>query len=233
MRLALRPGFFLAPCAPPHGFPADPAEDFRGEQPEVVFDGLQFVAARVRPVAMPEHLPEGGVLVGQLMDAVVVGVQPQPQHPEHKTPHPPPSPGRSKPFWNCSTGSWRQPASAFAGKHINDDPDLRRRGDLLDSIPGIGEAIRAHLLVALSDHYGFDNAKQAVAHAGLDPKIKESGKWTGKTCLSKSGDPMLRKALYMPALSAWRHNPAIRAFCERSKPTARTARLSFAPPCAN
>jgi len=25
-------------------------------------------------------------------------------------------------------------------KHINDDPDLRHRGDLLDSIPGIGEA---------------------------------------------------------------------------------------------
>lgn len=102
-------------------------------------------------------------------------------------------------------------------KHIDDDPDLRRRGDLLDSIPGIGEATLAHLLVALSDHYGFDNAKQAAAHAGLDPKIKESGKWIGKTTLSKCGDPMLRKALYMPALSAWRHNPVIRAFCERLK----------------
>ena len=102
-------------------------------------------------------------------------------------------------------------------KHIDDDPDLRERRDLLDSIPGIGEATLAHLLVALSGHYGFDNAKQAAAHAGLDPRIRESGKWVGKTRLSKSGDPLLRKALYMPALVAWRYNPTIRAFCERLK----------------
>jgi transposase len=72
-------------------------------------------------------------------------------------------------------------------------------------------------LVALSDHYGFANAKQAAAHAGLDPRVRESGTWIGKTRLSKSGDPLLRKALYMPALVAWRYNPTIRAFCERLK----------------
>ena len=33
---------------------------------------------------MPEHQPEGAVLVGQLVDAVVVGVQAQPQHPQHQ-----------------------------------------------------------------------------------------------------------------------------------------------------
>ena len=68
----------------PHDFPVDPVEDFRREQHQVVLDGLQFVAARVRPVPVSEHQPEGGVLVGELMDAVVVGVQTQPQHPEHK-----------------------------------------------------------------------------------------------------------------------------------------------------
>jgi transposase len=102
-------------------------------------------------------------------------------------------------------------------QHIDNDPGLRRRRDLLDSIPGIGEAANAHLLVALSEHYGFDNAKQAVAHAGLAPKLSESGKWVGQTRLSKTGDPMLRKALFMPALVAWRHNPSVRAFCERLK----------------
>jgi transposase len=51
------------------------------------------------------------------------------------------------------------------------------------------------LLVALSEHYGFDKAKQAVAHAGFAPKLSESGKWVGQTRLSKTGDPMLRKAL--------------------------------------
>lgn len=102
-------------------------------------------------------------------------------------------------------------------QHIDNDPDLRRRRDLLDSIPGVGEATIANLLVALSGHYGFKNAKQAVAHAGLAPKLSESGSWVGQTHLSKTGDPLLRKALFMPAMVAWQHNPAVRAFCERLK----------------
>jgi transposase len=57
-------------------------------------------------------------------------------------------------------------------------------------------------LVALSPHHGYTHAKQAVAHAGLAPAIRESGQWTGKTRLAKNGDPRLRKALYMPALVA-------------------------------
>ena len=102
-------------------------------------------------------------------------------------------------------------------RHIDDHPDLKRRRDLLDTIPGVGEATAAQLLVALGEHHGFANAKQAAAHAGLAPLLRESGTWKGKTRLCKTGDPMLRKALYMPALVAWRHNPAIRAFCERLK----------------
>ena len=101
--------------------------------------------------------------------------------------------------------------------HIDNDPDLKRRSGLLDSIPGIGSATIAHLLVALSPHHGYTSAKQAVAHAGLAPAIRESGQWTGKTRIAKNGDAALRKALYMPALVAWQHNPVIRAFCERLK----------------
>lgn len=98
---------------------------------------------------------------------------------------------------------------------IDSDPDLRQRRHLLESIPGIGPAASAYLLTALSAHYGFANAKQAVAYAGLAPAIQESGQWRGKTRISKTGDPALRKALYMPALVAWQHNPVIRAFCHR------------------
>jgi len=100
---------------------------------------------------------------------------------------------------------------------IDNDPDLRQRRHLLESIPGIGPAASAYLLTALSPHYGFSSAKQAVAYAGLAPAIQESGKWVGKTRLSKTGDPALRKALYMPALVAWQYNPIIRTFCQRLK----------------
>lgn len=100
---------------------------------------------------------------------------------------------------------------------IDNDRDLHKHRELLESIPGIGAATVAHLLVALSPHQGFTNAKQVVAFAGLAPALRESGQWTGKTRISKNGAPVLRKILYMPALSAWKHNPPVRTFCERLK----------------
>jgi transposase len=100
---------------------------------------------------------------------------------------------------------------------IDNDPDLKRRRDLLETIPGIAESSSAHLLVALSEHYGFTRAKQAVAFAGLNPALNESGQWKGKTRISKTGDPLLRTKLYMPAVAAGQHNPVIRAFRERLK----------------
>lgn len=99
---------------------------------------------------------------------------------------------------------------------IDDDPELRGRRDLLDTIPGLGEATIAHLLVLFSPHYGFDSAKQVVAFVGLAPNPYQSGNAI-HTRLSKIGDARLRKVLFMPALVAWKHNPIIRAFCERLK----------------
>jgi transposase len=106
---------------------------------------------------------------------------------------------------------------AKVGSHIDGHPDLKRRAALLESIPGVGQATAAWLITLLSEHRGFDSAKQAAAFAGLAPRLRQSGKWAGQTRLSKTGDPLLRKALYMPTLSALTHNPAIRAFCQRLK----------------
>lgn len=100
---------------------------------------------------------------------------------------------------------------------IDHEPDLKQRCDLLESIPGIGPAASAYLLTMLSTHHGFSTAKQVVAYVGLAPRLQESGQWVGKTRISKTGDPALRKALYLPALTAWRYNPIIRAFCQRLK----------------
>lgn len=101
--------------------------------------------------------------------------------------------------------------------HINNHPDLKQRGDLLSTIPGIGDASIAHLLIALSQHHAFANAKQVVAFAGLAPALRQSGQWSGNTHIAKNGDALLRKALYMPALCALRFNPPIRTFCQRLK----------------
>lgn len=85
--------------------------------------------------------------------------------------------------------------------HINNDPDMKGKQELLDSISGIGERTIATLL-AYSMHPGrFENARQAVAFAGLDPRQNQSGtSLLGKPRMSKFGHSFLRKALYMPAV---------------------------------
>jgi transposase len=57
----------------------------------------------------------------------------------------------------------------------------------------------------------YDNARQLAAYAGLTPSERSSGTSVkGKTRLSCTGNVRLRKALYMPAVVAMRHNPLVR-----------------------
>lgn len=83
----------------------------------------------------------------------------------------------------------------------NDDLDGKRR--LLDSVPGLGERTIAILLAFYAQTSRFDNARQAAAFAGLDPRQHESGSSVcAKPRMSKVGHGFLRKALYMPAMVA-------------------------------
>lgn len=85
-------------------------------------------------------------------------------------------------------------------KSIDDDPDLRNKRELLDSIPGLGERTIA-VLLAYCQHQRFDNARQFTAFAGLSVRLHESGTSVrGKPHLSKIGHANLRRALYMPAM---------------------------------
>lgn len=86
-------------------------------------------------------------------------------------------------------------------KCIDDDPDLRRKRELLESIPGLGKITIPVLLVFLAGPHLFRTARQAAAFAGLDPRQHQSGtSVNGKPRLSKMGHALLRKALYMPAM---------------------------------
>lgn len=99
--------------------------------------------------------------------------------------------------------------------HIDQHPHLRRERDLLLSIPGIGETTAAWLLSEVQVS-AYGSARQVAAHAGLTPQHHQSGTSVrGRTKLSKTGNRRLRRALYMPALSAKHYNPIIRAFCQR------------------
>lgn len=87
---------------------------------------------------------------------------------------------------------------------------------MLVSIPGIGEQTAAVILSEIVDWSLFESPRQLAAYAGLTPRERSSGSSVrGKPCLSRVGNARLRKALYLPAISAQRFNPLIVAFSER------------------
>lgn len=102
--------------------------------------------------------------------------------------------------------------------HIDRHPDLKDQSDLLDSIPGLGDATIARLLAFVGDVKRFNNAKALAAFVGLNPTVFESGSSVrGKSRLSKKGNATIRRALYMPAIVARRYNPIIKTFAQRLK----------------
>jgi transposase len=101
-------------------------------------------------------------------------------------------------------------------EHMNQHPKLKQRQALLETIPGIGEQTANRLLAEVPDWGVFSNARALVAFAGLNPQERSSGSSVqGKVRLSRIGNGRLRKALFMPAIVAQRHNPIIAAFSQR------------------
>jgi len=98
---------------------------------------------------------------------------------------------------------------------MDDDPDLRGKRDLLDSVPGLGERTIAVLAYGLSGER-FDCARQFVAFAGLSPRLHESGTSVrARPRLSKIGHAFLRRAFYMPAVVTLYRTSWGRRFRER------------------
>jgi len=101
---------------------------------------------------------------------------------------------------------------------IDRDPDLRKKKDLLVSIPGIGTVTIPHILAELDDLEKFNHVRELVAFIGLAPKETLSGSSIkGKPRLCKIGHARLRKALYMPALVSIQCNPVVIVFYNRLK----------------
>lgn len=97
---------------------------------------------------------------------------------------------------------------------LHDDPVLRDQAVLLRSIPGVGPVLCAGLLAELPAD--LRDARAATAYAGLNPRHRESGSsLRGKTSLSKIGNSRLRRLLYVPALTALKHNPILKDQSDR------------------
>lgn len=68
--------------------------------------------------------------------------------------------------------------------------------------------------------------KGIAALAGLAPLTRQSGDWTGRARVS-GGRGEVRRALYMPALNAMRHNPDMSRLYDRLVAAGKPAKVAI------
>ena len=96
---------------------------------------------------------------------------------------------------------------------LSRSPVWREKDDLLRTVPGVGPQLSLTLLAHLPE-LGTLNRRQIAALVGVAPFNRDSGTLRGKRAVW-GGRSRVRAVLYMGALVASRHNPAIRDFYQR------------------
>ena len=82
----------------------------------------------------------------------------------------------------------------------------------------------------IAETNGFElinNRKQLTSYAGLDVVLKDSGIRKGKTSISKKGNKYIRKAVFMPAMSAIKHNQKLKEHYNRLVRRGKNKRLAL------
>lgn len=93
---------------------------------------------------------------------------------------------------------------------VKTEPDLAQRLKKIKTAKGLGDMT---ILTVLAETRCFElvtNQKQLASYAGFDIVFNDSGLKKGRTSISKKGNTFIRKALFMPALSACRANPKMK-----------------------
>jgi len=88
---------------------------------------------------------------------------------------------------------------------IENDEFVSQKVKKITTTPGIGLLTAAVVIAETNGFCSIKNQKQLTSYAGYDILLKESGKWKGKSKISKKGNSHIRRALYMPSLSSINH----------------------------
>ncbi len=112
--------------------------------------------------------------------------------------------------------------------------DIERRleqhpvGKLLNSIAGIGPQTAACIIAELGDPARFGSIKALASYVGVAPRLRQSGKrrLSGRRMLPL-GNARLRRALWMPTLSAIRVNPWLRAYYLRLRAAGKRPKVAL------
>lgn len=95
------------------------------------------------------------------------------------------------------------------------EPALAERISHICSAKALGFITVVSVIAETNGFAQVSNRKQLASYAGFDVVFNESGIKKGTTSISKKGNKFLRHALFMPALTAVRHNPQLKTFYQR------------------
>lgn len=99
-------------------------------------------------------------------------------------------------------------------KTLAQDKDLSKQFGLLTQYKGVGKTT-ARELIAFLPEIGSVSKQAISALAGLAPYAKDSGKMRGHRSTRGQGRPILRRIMFMAALSAVRYNKNLSDFYEK------------------
>jgi transposase len=108
----------------------------------------------------------------------------------------------------CIREKMRLREKSLQAEH-RENPDLA----LLESIPGIGWKSAFAIWSEIGSIEKFGHAKQLIAFAGLDPRIRQSGHTlNSQGKLTKRGSPYLRRSLFLAANCARQYDAELKAY---------------------
>ncbi len=108
---------------------------------------------------------------------------------------------------------------------IQSDQKIKQKIERLMEVEGLGKTSIIKILSETNFFENFTSMKQVASYSGLDIKVHESGTFKGKGKITKKGNEHIRHTMYMPALSAIKHNKEKRLFYRRLVLEVRTGKL--------
>jgi transposase len=120
--------------------------------------------------------------------------------------------------------AWKLARLRDVVSRLKADPDLKGRYALLMSLPGISLVVAAVLVIRMPE-LGRLSRGQAASLIGVAPYDFDTGQFKGQRHIA-GGRSRPRRFLYLAALAAARHDPALRAFAQRLKAAGKKPKIA-------
>lgn len=98
---------------------------------------------------------------------------------------------------------------------VEKDENLKMKLEKIMTIPGLSFISIITVIAETKGFVDITSVKQLSSYAGYDVSIRESGKWKGRSRISKQGNSNIRAILYMPTICSIKYNSTNNKFYER------------------